>query len=86
MVLQLGIYLPNTSSEIGISLNCIEHILQLEIIPEFLKLICLLSPLLKDEKVDTNGLKIFLGSMGNELTDQEKEELLKTLPIDGESS
>ncbi|XP_044900723.1 EF-hand calcium-binding domain-containing protein 3 isoform X38 [Felis catus] len=35
-----------------------------------------------DEKVDSNDLKIFLGSLGIELTDQEKEKLLKTLPID----
>ncbi|XP_042821396.1 uncharacterized protein LOC102964258 [Panthera tigris] len=35
-----------------------------------------------DEKVDSNNLKIFLGSLGIELTDQEKEKLLKTLPID----
>lgn len=70
--------------DIRISLNFIEHILQLDIIPEFQKLICLLFPLLKDEKVDSNDLKIFLGSLGIELTDQEKEKLLKTLPIDGE--
>ncbi|XP_053067933.1 uncharacterized protein LOC106978664 isoform X5 [Acinonyx jubatus] len=35
-----------------------------------------------DEKVDSNDLNIFLGSLGIELTDQEKEKLLKTLPID----
>ncbi|XP_058559674.1 uncharacterized protein LOC131497438 isoform X2 [Neofelis nebulosa] len=35
-----------------------------------------------DEKVDSNDLKIFLGSLGIELTDQEKEKLLKTLPFD----
>ncbi|XP_045345236.1 calmodulin-like protein 4 isoform X2 [Leopardus geoffroyi] len=35
-----------------------------------------------DEKVDSNDLKIFLGNLGIEFTDQEKEKLLKTLPID----
>ncbi|XP_048068603.2 EF-hand calcium-binding domain-containing protein 3 [Ursus arctos] len=34
------------------------------------------------EKIDSSDLKNFLGSLGIELTDKEKEKLLKTLPAD----
>ncbi|XP_059005623.1 uncharacterized protein LOC131816701 [Mustela lutreola] len=34
------------------------------------------------EKIDPSDLKNFLGSLGIELTDEEKEKLLKTLPVD----
>ncbi|XP_045842233.1 uncharacterized protein LOC123930068 [Meles meles] len=35
-------------------------------------------------EIDPSDLKNFLGSLGIELTDEEKEKLLKTLPVDGE--
>lgn len=41
-------------------------------------------PLLKGEKVDSSDTRNILENLGVELTEEEQEKLLETLPVDGE--